>query len=401
MTSTDRYTVISSDCHAGANHETYRDYLEAKYVDDFDAWRAKYSNPFRDLQDDGKSRNWDNDRRIGEMDADGVVAEVIYPNTVPPFFPTGVVITRPPTPEQYELRMAGIKAHNRWLADWCSEHPQRRAGIAQIFLNDVDDAIAETKWAAEVGLRGGILVTPVPPDAPHIQPLYSDAYDELWAVCQDLDMPVNQHSGGAGMPDYGRHRATPLVWISEAQFYGRRGMIHMLLSGVFERFPRLKYILAEVGAGWLLETLPQLDLHHKSLVETGRIGELGFESDVILPLSPSEYAARNCWLGVSFAGPADIRAREILGTDRIMWGSDYPHHEGTYPYTTEALQKAFAGIDRDDVTMMLATNAAKVYGFDLDALDPIAAECGPPVDVVAQPLTEVPADATSPAFTRA
>ena len=66
MTSTDRYTVISSDCHAGANHETYRDYLETKYLDDFDAWRAKYSNPFRDLQDDGKSRNWDNDRRIGE-----------------------------------------------------------------------------------------------------------------------------------------------------------------------------------------------------------------------------------------------------------------------------------------------------------------------------------------------
>ncbi len=84
-----------------------------------------------------------------------------------------------------------------------------------------------------------------------------------------------------------------------------------------------------------------------------------------------------------------------------MWGSDYPHHEGTYPFTTEALQRAFAGIDRDDVTMMLASNAAEVYGFDLDVLDAIAAECGPLVDVVAQPLTEVPADATSPAFTRA
>src|SRR6185295_20393417 len=70
MTSTtmkpdDRYTIISSDCHAGANHETYREYLDPKYRDDFDAWREKYKNPFRDLQDGGRIRNWDDERRIG------------------------------------------------------------------------------------------------------------------------------------------------------------------------------------------------------------------------------------------------------------------------------------------------------------------------------------------------
>ena len=83
----DRYTIISSDCHAGANHKTYREYLESSWHDEFDAWRGKYRNPFRDLQDDGRSRNWDNDRRISEQHTDGVVAEITFPNTVPPFFP--------------------------------------------------------------------------------------------------------------------------------------------------------------------------------------------------------------------------------------------------------------------------------------------------------------------------
>ncbi|MDE0238474.1 MAG: amidohydrolase, partial [bacterium] len=77
----DRYTIISADCHAGANHETYRGYLESKYLDDFDAWREKYRNPFRDLQDGGRVRNWDNERRLGDLYTDGQVGEVVFPNT--------------------------------------------------------------------------------------------------------------------------------------------------------------------------------------------------------------------------------------------------------------------------------------------------------------------------------
>src|SRR5262249_48116284 len=87
LTPDDHYPIISADCHAGANHETYRSYLEAKYLDDFDAWREKYRNPFRDLQKPGKSgrvRNWDNEVRLDDLHADGQVAEVIFPNTVPP-----------------------------------------------------------------------------------------------------------------------------------------------------------------------------------------------------------------------------------------------------------------------------------------------------------------------------
>ncbi|HKA83793.1 MAG TPA: amidohydrolase, partial [Acidimicrobiales bacterium] len=136
----DRYTIISADCHAGGSHKQYREYLDPRFLDDFDAWRAKYKNPFRDLGDTRRYRNWDNEMRNGQQLADGIVGEVIFPNTVPPFFPNFVLFAQPPRPEDYEHRLAGIRAHNRWLVDWCGEFPERRAGIGQIFLNDVDDA---------------------------------------------------------------------------------------------------------------------------------------------------------------------------------------------------------------------------------------------------------------------
>src|SRR5205823_4071250 len=152
FSSTDHYTIISADCHAGASHDAYRDYLEARYLDDFDAWREKYRNPFSDLRGNRRTRNWDDELRNSQLEADGIVGEVVFPNTVPPFFPSFVLFARPPTPAEYEHRRAGIRAHNRWLADWCARFPERRAGIGQIFLNDVDDAIEDLTWIAENGL---------------------------------------------------------------------------------------------------------------------------------------------------------------------------------------------------------------------------------------------------------
>ncbi|HEX2737992.1 MAG TPA: amidohydrolase family protein, partial [Acidimicrobiia bacterium] len=88
------------------------------------------------------------------------------------------------------------------------------------------------------------------------------------------------------------------------------------------------------------------------------------------------------------------------GVDRIMWGSDYPHHEATYPYSRESLRLTFSGWGEVQLRQMLGENAAKVYGFDLDVLAPIAAEYGPTVEEIATPLDAIPADATSPAFVR-
>jgi predicted TIM-barrel fold metal-dependent hydrolase len=394
----DRYTIISADCHAGGNMEMYREHLDAAYIDAFERWRAAYSNPFRDLQRGGRTRNWDDERRITEQESDGVVAEVVFPNTVPPFFPTGALVAPPPRPEELELRLAGLRAHNRWLAAWCAEHPARRAGIAQLFLNDVDEAISDVRFAQAHALRGGVLLPAVPPDVDWIKPLYAPDYDPLWAVCEELDVVVNHHSGG-GSPDYGPYPVAGVLWIAETTFFSRRALTHLLLGGVFERFPGLRFVVTEQGASWIPPLLAQLDGFHAQM-KTGRIGELKYTPEQVLPLPPSEYFARNCWVGASFPSPVEAASRRGIGLDRFMWGSDYPHHESTYPYTREALRRSFAGTDPSELQRVLGGNAAAVYRFDLETLAPIAARVGPSVDELDTPLDAIPADATSPAFFR-
>ena len=144
MGTDDRYTIISADTHAGGSHEQYRDYLAEEYRADFDAWRDRYKNPWKDLRDtDLRIRNWDDERRDADQLSDGVVAEVIFPNTVPPFYPGFVLFAGPPKDDEYEHRRAGIQAHNRWMKDFCDRKPTQRAGIGQFFLNDIDDAVAD------------------------------------------------------------------------------------------------------------------------------------------------------------------------------------------------------------------------------------------------------------------
>jgi predicted TIM-barrel fold metal-dependent hydrolase len=390
QTDLDRYILISSDTHAGGSHAQYREFLDPRFREEFDAWRSRYKNPFRDLGDERRLRNWDDDMRNSQQDKDGVVGEVIFPNTVPPFFPSFVLFARPPKPDQYERRRAGIRAHNRWLEDFCGRFPERRAGIGQIFLNDVDDAIEEVKWIKEHNLRGGALLPTIPPDVDWIKPLNHPDYDRLWAVCEDLEVPVNCH-GGTGAPAYEPHPSSALIMLAELPWYSRRPLVFLMLSGVFERFGRLKFVMTEQGCAWLPPLLKQLDGILASVRDRGAVGELRFKPEHILPRTATEYFRQNVWIGASFPRIADVAAaREKLGIDKIMWGSDYPHDEGTYPYTTLSLRQIFHDWPEDDLRTVLAGNAAALYGFDLDALAGPASRLGPAVSEVSRPLTELP-----------
>ncbi|MCI0547399.1 MAG: amidohydrolase family protein, partial [Candidatus Rokubacteria bacterium] len=197
------YVTISGDTHAGAPIELYREYLEPKYKAAFDEWRSSYRNPSKKLLGRKKNTNWDSAERTADLEADGVIGEVIFPNTVPPFYDKAFHISPPPKPEQYERWLAGMRAHNRWLADFCAEQPERRAGIGLIHLNDIDAAIQDVEWIARHGLRGGVMLPLPAPDDVHLRPLYAPEYDRLWAAIQDCNLVVNQHSG-QGSPDYGR-----------------------------------------------------------------------------------------------------------------------------------------------------------------------------------------------------
>ena len=87
----------------------YREYLEQRYLDEYDEWAKAYVNPFDDLRGPDFDRNFNSSRRIAELEADGVVAEVLFPNTIPPFFPSGNLVAPQPSPEEYERRWAGLQ----------------------------------------------------------------------------------------------------------------------------------------------------------------------------------------------------------------------------------------------------------------------------------------------------
>ena len=411
--STAHHTVISADTHCGADLLGYRPYLDAKYHAEFDIWaefmqqdHERRKELFKDMErtpmevgvdgdpDEFGYRNFDSAKRLQEQEEDGVIAAVLFPNTQPPFSPPAATsFEAPPYSDNFEHRWAGLRAHNRWLADFVSEAPERRAGIIQIFLGDVEGSVKEIEWAAEQGLRGGILVPGAPPDSP-FEPLYSAAYEPIWAAAAAHDMPLNHHAGGA-TPSFGNHFPASLaMFMLEVQWWTQRALWHLMFSGVFERHPELPYVITETGTAWVPDTLGKLDsfYHRMKYSKYGSESIFGGQAVAQMSLTPSEYFERQCYIGASFLRPAEADAVRELGVDRVMWGSDYPHIEGSYPHTHEHLRLTFSQMTREETTTMLTDNAAKIYKFDLEALAPLAEQYCPTKEFVETPIhySEIP-----------
>ncbi|MDA8044516.1 MAG: amidohydrolase family protein [Actinomycetota bacterium] len=401
MEATDRYTVISADCHAGADLPAYREYLDPGYREDFDAWAATFVNPYSDLTEPEAARNWDSARRNADLDREGVAGEVIFPNTIPPFFPRGsLAAPAPQGPRDVELRQAGLCAHNRWLAEFCSEAPERRAGVGQILLNDLDRAISEVARIAELGLRGGVLLPGVVPGT-GIPPLYAEHWEPLWSACEDLGVVVNHHGGNAGPAPEDDWDAAFAIWVYETPWWAHRILWHLILNGTLERHPGLRLVMTEQGSGWVPSILDSLDVAAERYGRAqSAIARFAGHTAGSLPRRPSEYWRRQCWVGASFMRRSEVELRAGIGLDRIMWGTDYPHFEGTSPYTREALRFTFADVAPEEVAAMVGANAAEVYGFDLALLAPLVSRIGPTVAEVAEPLAKPPPDARSTAFER-
>jgi predicted TIM-barrel fold metal-dependent hydrolase len=388
----DRYVVISADTHAGADLIDYKPYLPKRLHDDFDAWAASYQSPFDDLVIATAKRNWDSDFRLAEMDADGVSGEILFPNTVPPFFPTtpNITISLPRSRDEFEKRWAGVQAHNRWQIDFVSLAPERRRGLIQVFPNDVDLALEEIRWGAEHRETfGGVLVPAVSPGDEVVAPLFHTRYEPLWALCDELDLTIAQHSG-AGSPIMPMDQpASNPVLITEMASWAQRTVSHLILAGVFERYPNLRFAPTEQGTYWVRMAVGTLDAmvpSMKSSAENRTYGIFGGSSVDELTMEPSEYVKRNVYFGASAFSPYESGMIDWLGADHILWGSDYPHEEGTCPDSKVAIRWALHNRSVDESRRILAGNAGRLYGFDLDALAPIAARIGPEVETTHQPL---------------
>ncbi len=399
----DRYLIITSDAHAGAAMADYKAYLDRSWHEEFDAWLAGVTMPWVDVND---ASNWDSDLRLARMDADGVCGEVIFPNTLPPFFDILAHLSGVPRDRAaFERKWAGLRAHNRWLVDFCALAPARRRGIIQLLPNDIDAAVAEIRWAASTGVVAGVMLPAVPPN--HVvTPYFADRYDPLWAACVETGLPVHQHQG-TGAPDVGTDEAVGwTIFFTELDLWTKRTMHHLIVGGVFERHPELQVVWTEMwGLRWVVEELAHMTLRLRNV--QARFASdphalnyhMTFGSPTVdgLSLTPLEYFRRNCSIGASMLPRHDVRYCSVLGTDRIMWGTDSPHPEGSSPHTTEALRTTLFDVPVEACRAMLGGNAAPRYGFDLEALAPVAARIGPGIEEVARPL-EAPAAHPGVAF---
>jgi predicted TIM-barrel fold metal-dependent hydrolase len=183
--------------------------------------------------------------------------------------------------------------------------------------------------------------------------------------------------------------------VYETTYFGHRTLFQMVLSGVFDRFPQLKLIFTELGAGnWIVETMARMDGFCMASKVEGSIPHM-FAGEAVgaMKLMPSEYVRRNCWFGTT-VNHMDTAVMDRIGLDRVMWGADFPHHEGTVPYTLAVLRATVSQVPEDDLRVLFAGNAAEIYGAGLDQLQAVADRIGFTPEQVAAPLPEdeVPAD---------
>jgi len=399
----DRVLLVSADGHASADPETFRPYLESRFLDRLDDLKEENARYIRSSQkisrfteealeiidtdrairSGGADGAFDVDRRLAEMDREGIAAELVLSGaqcaTVPFFGPLN---------EEHpaDLRAAGARAYHRWLADAIAQAKGRLIGVANCGpCVDMDDTIKELEWVAERGFRSvsvpGIITDPALPS------LADPYFEPFWKACADLGLVLSVHAGHGhpqgkmlrflerisqvGDADDGRDmikamqndEGSPL----DLDYIPARAMWTLMLAGVFDRYPTLQLALTEVRADWVPATLAVLNEYLAS-------------GETPLKKRPSEYWQSNCWAGASAIKQSEVRLRHEIGVDRMMFGRDYPHPESTWPNTWDWLRDALAGVPEDDVRAIVGENALRCYGLDASPLRLIADRIGPSLD---------------------
>jgi predicted TIM-barrel fold metal-dependent hydrolase len=409
--------LISSDSHVGPRLvEDLRPYCRKSDLRPYDEFASsEHANPETGLEmfletfsseyRNGCLRNLmtaghhDPHARLLDMDRDGVAGGVIFHNSLNgqpfPFDVMNMFGNGAPSTEEHRLAAAGRSIYNRWLADFCSVEPERNIGLAQLPFWDIEAATTELEWAADHGLCG--VNFPAPGVFGNVQP-DDPSFDRFFATAASLDMTLATHIGAVPPAEHGFATMPTLAHRMFSQMdsteWGIRVVYALVFFGVFDRYPNLKLVVTEVpGVIW-----DQINLKMDSIYFSP-----GIRRDNPLPRPPSEYTATSVWLGNSFQARFEAQAAlDISREDRVLWGSDYPHPEGTftyaddpddYPMTRLALANTYHGLPLDRVRRMVGENALEAYPrLDGAALRKVAARIGPrPEEIAVAPdLTRYP-----------
>lgn len=400
-----RITLISSDGHVAALMSDYRPYLDPAYREDFDAFLVEYKKHGvvttdstnianrldpdvaalwkENVADPGRLDSmWSAERRAAELDREGIAAEVLFQEFATPFLmssPThaATLSVAPPTDDQLS---AGYRAYNRWLTDFRSFAPERWKGMAAISLHDIDAALAEIRAVKDMGFPGVAM-----PGLPGTDRMYQPRYEPVWSALEEHGLVLNIHVAVANaLPSY---TGAPTLTSARAMvgadiFTGVRNLLPtMIFGGVLERHPGLRIVFTETHSDWVLGALLRMD-------HAWQRSDLRRDIREVVPMRPSEYWKRQCYLGSSLFSRAEIAARHRIGVDKMMIGIDFPHSEGAWRYGTDNYVRATFGAERvpaDEARQMLGKNAAALFGFDYPALELIADKIGLDTDTELTP----------------
>ncbi len=282
--------------------------------------------------------------RRGEcQDADGVSAEVLYPGYFPMF--------RSPN---LNLLIELQRNYNDWLMDECSQSKGRLYGLAALPVQDPITAVEEFKRVLKLGYKGVI----IPSNAPEGTSYADEVYDPIWALAEESGTPISMHVGCFSY-------APP--WVMEAvkrdklALYGNsqslihQTMVDLIVRGVCKRFPNVKFVLAEFNAGWVAHFLDRLDQAWQR--------DAGADPNHI----PYEDVVFETWHRQFYATIEDdqpaLLTRGIIGVDNLMWGSDFPHTDSTFPCSADVLDEMFADHGEEVRRKITYDNVKKLYGI--------------------------------------
>jgi predicted TIM-barrel fold metal-dependent hydrolase len=375
--------IISVDGHVKASRVGFRDYIQARYLEAYDQWvRAAEEQGQPDAgnlnPEYGADAQWDSQRRLEALEGQGVVAEVLFPNGQPFQINRFEDAARA---DDEELAGEGRRAYNRWLADFCAEAPGRRSGQAVVSFDDIDQAVKDVYRAKETGL-GGIMMPGLNPGG---RDFFDPVLDPVWAAVQEVGLPLSQH-GGAGLPGYSSTGFATILTVSiENGFYSVRSLWQMIAGGVFDRFPSLRVAFIETQLMFLVPAIAHLDMTLGWSDDWMAFARF-MNRDRTVKRMASEYIGENCFVGVSPFDPRQLPIDQLvgkdedksslpgfhIGADAAMFGVDYPHFESFFPHTLDKVT-VLAGhpsVTEEDSARILYGNAARLYGFDVDALQP-------------------------------
>jgi predicted TIM-barrel fold metal-dependent hydrolase len=420
----DRLTIVSVDGHAQMPPEAWPKYLDKRYHDELPALideNRKYTqitahftqrlhnthlldvfDVDNALRDGGGYGVWDRKIRIQEMDREGVAGEFIHSGDARA---CGLFYQSSNWTHTMDVAQAGVKAYNRWLADEFGAESDRLFLIGNIGSapwRDMDELLAELDWIADHGFKAtsvpGYVAYPGQP------PLFDRYWDPFWARCQERDITLWMHAGqGEGQGELGAIFRRIGAQVDEEEgnvskaidrlrnefFKGkifssikpRRATWQIMMGGVFDRFPKLRLMLSEIYGDWLGPTFKYLD----EQFEQNR-------DNITAKRKPSEYYKSHCMNGLSFVRRCEVDLRHDLGVERLGFGRDYPHGEGTWPNTIPWLRDALGGIPKDEAIGIMGGNAIRFLGLDKVRLDAIAQRIGPSTDAIFGEHPPLPAE---------